>query len=327
MPLLGRAALVVALGLVAYAAVAGAYAAYRGRRRLLESARNALVGAPSPRPWSPRSSCSRRWARATSRFAYVADHTSRELPLRYALAAFWSGQEGSLLLWLLVLLGMSVAALALNGRLTRDVLPWTVPILGGDRDASSPSLLVFVASPFATQVGAGRRRRAQPEPPEPVHARAPAAPLPRLRRPHDPVRVRDGRARVAAHRRALDRRHPPLDARRLDVPRRRDPARREVGLRGGRLGRLVRLGSGRERGAHAVARRDRVPPLGDGAGEEGHAPRLERRPRRRRVRALALRDVPDAERDPQLDPLVHAVARSGRGSSASSRSCSPARSR
>ena len=34
MPLLGRAALVVALGLVAYAALAGAYAAWRGRRRL-----------------------------------------------------------------------------------------------------------------------------------------------------------------------------------------------------------------------------------------------------------------------------------------------------
>ena len=42
MPLLGRAALVVALGLVAYAALAGAYAAYTGKRRLIESARNAL---------------------------------------------------------------------------------------------------------------------------------------------------------------------------------------------------------------------------------------------------------------------------------------------
>ena len=42
MPLLGRAALLVALGLVLYATVAGAYAALRGRRRLLESARNAF---------------------------------------------------------------------------------------------------------------------------------------------------------------------------------------------------------------------------------------------------------------------------------------------
>src|SRR5436853_2904883 len=42
---LGRAALVVSLGLVAYAALAGSYAAWRGRRRLADSARNALLAA------------------------------------------------------------------------------------------------------------------------------------------------------------------------------------------------------------------------------------------------------------------------------------------
>ena len=41
---LGRAALFVAFGLAVYAAVAGSLAAYRGRRRLHESARNALIG-------------------------------------------------------------------------------------------------------------------------------------------------------------------------------------------------------------------------------------------------------------------------------------------
>ena len=45
MPYLGRAALVVSLALVLYAALAGGYAAFRGRRRLLESARNALYDA------------------------------------------------------------------------------------------------------------------------------------------------------------------------------------------------------------------------------------------------------------------------------------------
>ena len=44
-PELGRAALVVALGLILYAVVAGAYAAWRGRRRLLDSATNALFAA------------------------------------------------------------------------------------------------------------------------------------------------------------------------------------------------------------------------------------------------------------------------------------------
>ena len=40
---LGRAALVVSLGLAIYAAVAGSYAAIYDRRRLADSARNALI--------------------------------------------------------------------------------------------------------------------------------------------------------------------------------------------------------------------------------------------------------------------------------------------
>jgi cytochrome c-type biogenesis protein CcmF len=149
MALLGRAALIVALGLVLYAAVAGAVAAYRGRRRLLESARNALFGALAA---TVVASLVLLGALAGKDFSltYVADHTSEELPLRYTLAAFWSGQEGSLLLWLLVLLSMSVTAVALNRRLTRDVLPWSVPILAGVASFFA-ILLVFIASPFTTQ--------------------------------------------------------------------------------------------------------------------------------------------------------------------------------
>ncbi|HET9544018.1 MAG TPA: heme lyase CcmF/NrfE family subunit [Gaiellaceae bacterium] len=149
MPLLGRAALIVALGLLVYAAVAGSVAAYRGRRRLLESARNALVGALAATVVASLVLVAALAGR-DFRFAYVADLTSRELPLPYALSAFWGGQEGSLLLWLLVLLGMSVAAVLLNKRLTRDVLPWTVPILAGVA-VFFAVLLVFVASPFATR--------------------------------------------------------------------------------------------------------------------------------------------------------------------------------
>ena len=148
MPELGRAALVVAFGLLLYAAVAGGVAAVRGRRRLLESARNALFAAFGAVAVAAIVLLA---ALAGNDFSltYVADHTSVELPLGYTLAAFWSGQEGSLLLWLLVLTGMGTAAVALNGRLTRDVLPWTVPILGAVASFFA-FLLVVVASPFAT---------------------------------------------------------------------------------------------------------------------------------------------------------------------------------
>jgi cytochrome c-type biogenesis protein CcmF len=148
MPELGRAALVVAFGLLLYAGVAGGVAAVRGRRRLLESARNALFAAFGAVAVAAVVLLA---ALADNDFSltYVADHTSVELPLGYTLAAFWSGQEGSLLLWLLVLTGMGAAAVALNGRLTRDVLPWTVPILGAVASFFA-FLLVVVASPFAT---------------------------------------------------------------------------------------------------------------------------------------------------------------------------------
>jgi cytochrome c-type biogenesis protein CcmF len=149
MPELGRAALVAALGLILFAALAGGYAAFRGRRRLLESAGNALLAGFAATGVASLVLLSALGTRDFSN-EYVAQGTSRELPMGYTLAAFWSGQAGSLLLWLLVLTGAGSAAIALNRRLVRDVLPWTVPILAAVA-AFFAILLVFVASPFATQ--------------------------------------------------------------------------------------------------------------------------------------------------------------------------------
>ena len=149
MPELGRAALVAAFGLILYAVVVGAYAAWRGRRRLLDSATNALFAAFGAAAVAALVLLAALAGRDFS-FAYVADSTSRELPMPYTLAAFWSGQAGSLLLWLLVLTGAASAAILLNRRLVRDVLPWTVPIVAGVA-AFFAFLLVGVASPFETQ--------------------------------------------------------------------------------------------------------------------------------------------------------------------------------
>ena len=83
-------------------------------------------------------------------FVYVASHTNRTLPTVYALTAFWGGQEGSLLLWLLVLTGYGALAVALNRRLLPDLLAWVVPVLGGIATFFA-FMLVAVASPFDTQ--------------------------------------------------------------------------------------------------------------------------------------------------------------------------------
>src|SRR6202022_2216976 len=89
-------------------------------------------------------------ARRDFSFVYVADHTSRKLPIGYALAGFWSGQEGSLLLWLLILSGYAALVVWVTGRHARELLAWVVPILGGVATFFA-FMLVFVSSPFATQ--------------------------------------------------------------------------------------------------------------------------------------------------------------------------------
>src|SRR5919201_243376 len=109
MPDLGRAALVTAFGLLAYATLAGTVAASRRRRRLAASAQNALIAALGATGVATAVLLA-ALARHDFSFQYVAEHTSRELPLGYTLTAFWGGQQGALLLWMLVLCGYSVAA-------------------------------------------------------------------------------------------------------------------------------------------------------------------------------------------------------------------------
>src|ERR687888_595526 len=147
---LGRAALLVAFGLALYAAVAGGFAAHRGRRRLHESARNALVGTFAATAVAALVLLNAFRTRDFS-LTYVADHSSRKLPFPYSFTAFWGGQEGSLLLWLLVLTGLGSAAVLLNRGLIRNLLPWTVPVLGGVA-AFFALVLTFVASPFTRAV-------------------------------------------------------------------------------------------------------------------------------------------------------------------------------
>jgi cytochrome c-type biogenesis protein CcmF len=147
--LFGHTVLVLVLCLLVYATLAGSYAARRGRRRLLDSAMNALVAAFVGTALAA-ATLILAFVRDDFSLSYVAGHSSRELPLGYRLAALWSGQEGSLLLWLLVLTGISAAAVLLNRRLVSDVLPWTVPILAGI-GAYFSFIPNAVANPFATQ--------------------------------------------------------------------------------------------------------------------------------------------------------------------------------
>src|SRR3954471_21444720 len=146
---LGRAALFVSLGLALYATVAGALAAHLKKRRLADSAGNALLAALGSTAVAAAVLLS-ALVRHDFSFSYVAQHTSTELPTGYSMSAFWGGQEGSLLLWLLVLSAYSAAAVLLNRRRAPDLVAWTVPVLGGV-SVFFAFMLVVISSPFATQ--------------------------------------------------------------------------------------------------------------------------------------------------------------------------------
>jgi cytochrome c-type biogenesis protein CcmF len=63
-------------------------------------------------------------------FRYVAARTSANLPTVYTFAAFWSGQEGSLLFWALILSIYSSIAVATSGRANRALMPYATGTLG-----------------------------------------------------------------------------------------------------------------------------------------------------------------------------------------------------
>ena len=154
------APLVATFGLALYAVAAGAVAAHLRRRRLAASAQNALLAAFGTALVASVVLFA-ALARRDYSFVYVWQFTSNELPLRYTLSAFWGGQEGSLLFWLVLLTGYSAAAILAVRRTARDLLAWVVPVLGGVALFFS-FLLVFVASPFVTQAAPDEGRGLNP---------------------------------------------------------------------------------------------------------------------------------------------------------------------
>jgi cytochrome c-type biogenesis protein CcmF len=84
-------------------------------------------------------------------FQIVQEHSSIETPSGYKLAAMWSSQEGSLLLWAFVLSLASSAALWATRRRLRDLVPWATAVMMGVA-AFFTGLMLFApdVDPFAT---------------------------------------------------------------------------------------------------------------------------------------------------------------------------------
>jgi cytochrome c-type biogenesis protein CcmF len=84
-------------------------------------------------------------------FNIVAQHSSIETPSGYKLAAMWSSQEGSLLLWAFVLSIAASAALYATRNKLRELVPWATAVMMGVA-AFFTGLMLFApdVDPFAT---------------------------------------------------------------------------------------------------------------------------------------------------------------------------------
>jgi len=81
------------------------------------------------------------------RMVYVAAHSNRDMPLLYKFAAWWGGQEGSLLLWSWLLSLYAAIVVLTNRRRHRSFLPYVTATLMGTQ-VFFLILNAFIASPF-----------------------------------------------------------------------------------------------------------------------------------------------------------------------------------
>ena len=125
----GSACLLVALLTALYAAGASVYGALAGRSELVLSGRRAiyclaalLVGATAI--------LQAAFLRSDFSFKLVAEGSSTDTPTFYKATAMWATQDGSLLLWALLLSLFTSAVLFLTRRSLREIAPWATAVLG-----------------------------------------------------------------------------------------------------------------------------------------------------------------------------------------------------
>src|SRR5512140_2443522 len=152
MPAIGSFALLLALALSVYCFAAGAWALFHkdGTERLGETARRAGIAI-----WAAVTIAAIVLVYATFSndfsIAYIRDHSNIALPAPYKFAVLWSGQEGSLLFWSL-LLGAYGFVLRLRHKVDTTLVAHAAVILAGVQ-VFFLLLLNIAAHPFAILEG------------------------------------------------------------------------------------------------------------------------------------------------------------------------------
>jgi cytochrome c-type biogenesis protein CcmF len=143
----GRACLILGLAVALYGIAASLYGARARRPEWVASGRRSV--------YALAGLCVAAFAvlevaflRSDFSLTVVATHSSTTTPTFYQAAAPWSSQEGSLLLWVLLLSVWSSLVLFVTRRRLREVAPYATAVLLG-LGAFFCALLVFLESPFA----------------------------------------------------------------------------------------------------------------------------------------------------------------------------------
>src|SRR5437588_167440 len=144
----GRPLLIVALVIAGYGILASLYGARRGRGEWVDSGRRAVyaLAGVTTIAWVILEAA---FLRSDFSYNVVASHSSTTTPTFYKLAAPWSSQEGSLLLWVWLLSLWSSLILFLTRRRVREIAPYATAVLLGF-GVFFAGLAAFFANPFAT---------------------------------------------------------------------------------------------------------------------------------------------------------------------------------
>jgi len=128
-PEIGHFALILALSLAVCQGVMPLLGAHKNNVALMGVARPAAVGQMF---FVSVSFACLAWSFLQSDFSvlYVANHSHRALPDIYKLSAVWGAHEGSLLLWILLLAGWTVAVARFSGELPQAMAARVIGVLG-----------------------------------------------------------------------------------------------------------------------------------------------------------------------------------------------------
>jgi cytochrome c-type biogenesis protein CcmF len=133
------------LGAILFAAIAGAFyyfMAARGQKELLGYGRWAVYGLAAAATVASAYLLSLILGHQYA-VSYVANYTSNSLPALYLFSAFWAGQEGSFLLWVLLASWMSVALVLRGDRFEPQVMVSVLAV------QAALAVMLLASSPFS----------------------------------------------------------------------------------------------------------------------------------------------------------------------------------